>query len=339
MPKSPLSWSLWTSCAILLSLGVLGSSAQVISNVEKAPEMLVRMTTPIQVDYTDGTHISGSGFYFDELVEEKSDIQEPHWTAVKRMFLITARHVVNPDDITRIKRVQFAFRATTASGIEWLTLTIEGKDLNRLLHISPKPCSGVAAIDIQELVDQQLFPRLHKISIDAFSGVLKNQMPGVSRLSISAGDDVLVIGYPNDFFDRTNKYPIVKLGVLSTPLGDKYDGLDGFLMDFRGYYGSSGSLIISRPTNLLVENGQLLINKTGKDFLFLGVFEGAASRSVLNVTEGADLGLGWYWYNVSDAITSPPISQSRIKQTSCTAVDFTSLPRRNRARKKQLHVH
>jgi hypothetical protein len=102
---------------------------------------------------------------------------------------------------------------------------------------------------------------------------------------------VLVIGYPRGFFDTFNKLPILKTGVLNPPIAMRFDGLDAFLLDFKYYPGSSGSLIISKPSRLAYDKDGRLESNTVPQYLFLGVYQEEQVRNDV-APESADLGLG-----------------------------------------------
>lgn len=99
---------------------------------------------------------------------------------------------------------------------------------------------------------------------------------------------------------------MLKTGLLNTPIGLHFNGLDAFLLDFKYYAGSSGSLIISKPSRVAVDKDGRLQTSSTPDYVFLGVYQG---EEVWNDTaaESADLGLGWYYYNVEEAIKNLPL--------------------------------
>jgi hypothetical protein len=134
---------------------------------------------------------------------------------------------------------------------------------------------------------------------------------------------VLVIGYPRGFFDTFNKLLILKTGVLNTSIGIRFDGLDAFLLDFKYYPGSSGSLIISKPSRLAYDKDGRLESNTVPQYLFLGVYQEEQVRNDV-APESADLGLGWYYYNVAEAISNVLLCQARRGQYKNNR--WTSMP-------------
>jgi hypothetical protein len=127
-----------------------------------------------------------------------------------------------------------------------------------------------------------------------------------------------VAGYPKLFFDEYNKLPILKRGLLITPWGMHYRGLDAFLIDYKGFHGSSGSIVISKPTDLIVENGQLMSSAT-KQFLFLGIYSGEPEMpgtrtetddAIIQEKIRVDLGQAWYYYTVQQTVSAPTYGQT-----------------------------
>ena len=61
---------------------------------------------------------------------------------------------------------------------------------------------------------------------------------------ITAIEEVLMIGYPKGFWDKTNNLPIVRKGITATPIYLDYEGKKEFLLDIPIFSGSSGSPIV-----------------------------------------------------------------------------------------------
>lgn len=62
--------------------------------------------------------------------------------------------------------------------------------------------------------------------------------------SITAIEEVFMIGYPQGLWDKTNNLPIVRRGITATPFYIDYEGKNQFLLDIPVFKGSSGSPII-----------------------------------------------------------------------------------------------
>jgi Trypsin-like peptidase domain len=61
--------------------------------------------------------------------------------------------------------------------------------------------------------------------------------------SLTAIEEVLMIGYPNSLWDRVNNLPIVRRGITATPIARDYNGRPEFVIDAACFPGSSGSPI------------------------------------------------------------------------------------------------
>ena len=73
--------------------------------------------------------------------------------------------------------------------------------------------------------------------------------------SITAIEDVYMIGYPYGLRDEVNDIPIVRKGITATPLFLNYKGRREFLIDMPVYKGSSGSPIIIYSNSFRTRNG------------------------------------------------------------------------------------
>lgn len=176
----------------------------------------------------------------------------------------------------------------------------------------------VAVLDVLDLISAEISKLAptgpqrdgtSTIPIEPYYAVTEDNFASKSKIKVDAGDDIVVIGYPRQFFDRYNKLPILKSGLLISPIGVRYDNMDAFLIDFKEYEGLSGSVVISKPTDFVIDNGQIFFRKGAKDFVFLGVYAGQRYRRSRATSEEqtADLGIGWYYYTLDDAIKAPPM--------------------------------
>jgi hypothetical protein len=292
--------------------------------------LLPRLTSPVEVRFKDGQTSLGSGFFFQVLEPADPKSKEPQWRSVQRLCVITNRHVIQPEKFSSFEKLVFNLRVRHGDGADWLPIEINQTALAERLHLHPNAAVDVAAVDVLDLVRNEIMKRTgnspgtsrRQIDLEPWFAVSRENFPGVSRLKIGAGDDVITIGYPKGLYDEFNKLPILKRGMLITPWGLRYGNLDGFLIDARFFHGSSGSIVISRPTDLLMENGRLLSN-TVKEFLFLGVYSGEpfslgpqrdTDDAVIVEKRRADLGLVWYYYTVEQALQAPSLKETQARE-------------------------
>lgn len=75
-----------------------------------------------------------------------------------------------------------------------------------------------------------------------FIGIGKTDLPSDSDLSsLSALENIIMIGYPNGLWDTSNNLPILRRGITATPVYMDYNGRKEFIIDAACFPGSSGS--------------------------------------------------------------------------------------------------
>ena len=138
-----------------------------------------------------------------------------------------------------------------------------------------------------------------------------DNLPSNSQLEIEVSSDIIVASYPRGFYDNVNKFPIVKSGIISSAWGRNFNGKPMFLIDAQLFPGSSGGLVISKPTNIAMIDGKLMYNKV-KQFVLLGVYSGEPIQRYdpveigdITVVRKSSYGLGNVWYSslIHDIIT------------------------------------
>jgi hypothetical protein len=257
-------------------------------------DMLFGMTTPIYINYA--STVTGSGFFFKE---------SPHSNKRRKIFediwLVTNRHVLFGNDLSRpgkLLEIRFKTRKKLLNGLpSWNILKIDRKELKRRIRVSSYIDEDVAVVKITDKVTE------HHPDIDrgygffAVGEALLPEKAPVSWPPVEAGDDVIVVGYPHGQFDEQNLFPIVKSGCIATKWGAYVNGSRHFLLDRKLFPGSSGSVVITKPTIL----GSILT----KQFLFLGVYEGE-----YNINYFSTAGKVWYGSLVSDIISKGVVVDS-----------------------------
>lgn len=292
---------------LLLIFSLCCSGQQTVPTPASDEANLTALTTPMEVTFKDGGSARGSGFFYFEYAKDDGKQQGPHWVAVEHMYVVTARHVIQPKRLEQLSEFRYALRESSGDHVNWHVMKLTAKELGQRLHLCRNERADVAVVEVGDTISAETVRLVaEKAQLLNFSGVSSTKFPGKSVLQAQPGDDVLVIGYPKGIFDRFNKLPVLKTGVLNTPIGTHFNGLDAFLLDFKYYAGSSGSLIISKPTRLAYDKDGRLEGSTTPQYLFLGVYQGEQVWNDIT-SESADLGLGWYYYNVEEAIEIPPV--------------------------------
>jgi hypothetical protein len=265
------------------------------------------LTTPIDVEFKDGRHVYGSGFFYFELAPEPEKKEGPHWMPIGHIYVVTAKHVVQPKRLKDLVAFSYAMRIGDKDSVAWHRLDLDRNELGHRLHLCSDEKIDIAVVDVNDQFSAETKKLLEeRAQVLSFNGTNANNFPGKSDLEIQPGDDVIVIGYPLGIYDVFNKLPILKTGLLNTPIGMRFNGLDAFLFDFRYYEGSSGSIIISKPTRIAIDKQGRLESSSSRQYLFLGVYQGEYYLNDAGPLR-ADLGIGWYYYNVEEAIKNPTL--------------------------------
>jgi hypothetical protein len=305
--------------ACILPLTPLFAQQSGFMSIPQSNNLIAFLTTPVDVTYSDGSKESATGFFFNVLAPGDPTIKGPQWRQVLKTYVVTNRHVIHPEKLDSFETLSFSLRKQVGSGTDWVPVTIKKEAIGKRLHLIRDSPIDVAAIEVGDLVEKENQDAYKSggTSLLPNEAITSENYPGASPLTVEAGDDVIVIGYPNLFADEYNKLPMLKRGLLITPWGMKFEGLDEFLIDYKGFHGDSGSLVISKPTDIAVQQGpgnnNILLSET-KHFIFLGVYSGEPfKRGQIRDTDDAtvqekikvDTGQVWYWYTVQQTIDAP----------------------------------
>ena len=81
---------------------------------------------------------------------------------------------------------------------------------------------------------------------------------------------------------------------MSSRWGANFNGERYFLIDAKLFVRSSGSIVVSKPTDLALEAGRI-IHASEKQFAFLGIYSGEPfEKSAASTDNGFNLGIVWY---------------------------------------------
>ncbi len=260
----------------------------------------------------------GSGFHYSRLGPADGD--GPQWRTIEDMWLVTNRHVVIPK-VEQVEfppiSLEFSFRRIGPSDLLiWEEIVLSEDEMESLTKFHPDKSVDVAAINIRDLVTSRIksggkYIQPYFLSSDNFAG--KN------NIDVEASSDILVVGYPKGFYDGVNLFPIVKSGIIASRWRAAFEGEPCFLIDAKLFPGSSGSVVISKPVDLVVKEGQAMMANE-KQFAFLGIYSAEATLQeapvvigdlTITQTSGFDLGLVWYAELVEEIIDSGiPLSQA-----------------------------
>jgi hypothetical protein len=274
----------------------------------KIDDKLHSLTTIIITNVPPNTS-QGTGFFY-HILEEKDPTKDAQWREIKQTFLITNRHVLLPimDGKENIPN-QFTFHIRTineSEGINWLPISLDQNELIKRAKVHQKSNIDIAVVEVGDLIKE-----LAKDEIPiAFSCVGEDDFPGMNKINVEVTDDVIIAGYPKGFHDEFNKFPIVKTGIIASRWLSPFQGEPKFLIDAKLFPGSSGSIVISKPTNSVIDNGSILISEE-KQFSFLGIFSGEPlqisepidmDEIIITTKKSFNVGFVWYFYLIPEII-------------------------------------
>ena len=154
----------------------------------------------------------------------------------------------------------------------------------------------VAAIKVTDKIEKY-HPNLNLMEDYGFFAVSETLFPENVGQQIESGDVVMIVGYPRGLYIQENLYPIIKSSCISSKWGLFFDGNPYFIIDRRLVNGSSGSLVITKPTNFILSQGKILAHEI-KQFMFLEIYSGEPSP----LYHGTDSGIIWYCNLFKDVI-------------------------------------
>lgn len=223
-------------------------------------ESILHLTVRIEAKRLDGTVITGTGFYFDFCVKDEMSIPA----------IVTNKHVVENADSMIVLFSVFNEDGTIAEKKE--RLEVGGMLGHWSMHPDPD-------------VDLCVLPIAKVLTAFAAAGKQLAIAPlnasfvadSVKMKSLSAIEDITMVGYPNGLWDNVNNLPIVRRGITATPVGSDYCGKKEFLIDSACYPGSSGSPVLLFNDDSYREGDRIVL---GSRLLLLGVLYAVPVRSV-----------------------------------------------------------
>lgn len=264
---------------------------------------LFNMTTIIECGVAGAMKSQGSGFFYNQIAPPDPTIKGGQWRRIDATWLITNRHVALPrvnDTETLPDYFIFNLRRIVDDKIEWVPITLSKDDLCKRIRLHPNPIVDVVAIDINDFIKS--LPTQDP-SVIPYCPLSNDNLPSTSPIPIEITSDLIVASYPRGFYDNLNKFPIVKSGIVASAWNYPFNGKPLFLIDAQLFPGSSGGLVISKPTNIAMIDGNLSHNKT-KQFVLLGVYSGEPiyqSRPIeydgITIIKRESYGLGHVWYS------------------------------------------
>lgn len=271
------------------------------------------ISTIITTSY-QGQTSQGTGFFFQEQGAKDPNKQGGQWVALKKLWLVTNRHVLFSKDRNGKEQIPdnftFHLRKVNGNRIEWFPIVLTGNDLRKRAKVHTNKTIDIGTIEILDLVTDLIKDPNNKLV--QWSAVTEENLPGENKIDVEVSDEAITIGYPKGFYDQVNLFPIVKSGIIASRWNAHFNGNPYFLIDVKLFPGSSGSLVITRPINQILHEGKMFTSKD-KQFAFLGVYSGEPFRQNAPIEfddvtiirkDGFNIGIVWYSYLVIEIVNS-----------------------------------
>jgi hypothetical protein len=243
-----------------------------------------------------------SAFFYHRLGAKDPAKSGPQWRAITGTWLVTNRHVILPKlNGTEIpaSSFSFGFRRVMDGQLKWEDIALSGQELFDRAKLHENREVDVVVLDVKDLLDERL---KNSDNYLGWAGGTREHLPDASPFDVEVADDVLIVGYPRGFYDQSNLYPIVKSGVVASAWSRDFNGQPRFLIDARLFPGSSGSLVITSPSDIRVDDGKIFASAT-KEFAVLGIFSAAhfsprepIKLPDMTITPRENLELGVVWH-------------------------------------------
>ena len=280
------------------------------------------MTSIVEGSYSSNegkARLQASGFFYTELTPTSPNKNEPQWMKVDNYWFITNRHVIAPynsegEEVLLEEVVIMLRKIEDAERIDWFPIVLDHDEIKANTKFHQDSRVDVVAIDISNQM-KNIFDGIATGKIEnnlCLPVTLSNlNIPNDQPIPLEVTSDVIVASYPKGFYDNVNKFPIVKSGIVASFWGANFKGLPMFQIDAQLFPGSSGGMVISKPTHIGQQNGQLFYSVT-KQFVLLGVYSGeyffkdevAVGDKTVEVNRSYGLGNVWYSSLIPEIIRS-----------------------------------
>lgn len=145
------------------------------------------------------------------------------------------------------------------------------------------------------MIDVTSFLSLSELDVEFFNSKHLIGNNDILEKYVYTSSDVVVVGYPQGFIDGYNKFPIFKHGIISTMWKSLYEGNNEFLIDCNLFPASSGSLVVTKPTNVVLNNIAVMSSSEVPEFAILGIYSGKEKAIIDDQEE--DVGMGAVVYS------------------------------------------
>ncbi|AWY39402.1 serine protease [Pseudomonas putida] len=234
--------------------------------VHTLAEQLYFTTIRIDTNAPGGGHGSGTGFFFDLMVDGQ-----------KRAFIVTNKHVVFGQKGGRVTFIRQKDDGQPSLG-DGFNLEISEADWAGIWFGHPDPEVDIAICDLHPFLS---FMHDHHGVIPFVRCIGSELIPTEEqKRSLDAMESVTFIGYPNGIWDSKNLLPVMRQGTTATPITVDFEQTPRFLIDASVFGGSSGSPVFLFNQGSYPDKAGGLI--AGSRLYFLGVVAAVFFRTHLN---------------------------------------------------------
>lgn len=217
----------------------------------------------------------------------------------KDVLLITNKHVLEP-----VKKSQKSIkvRVNVKSGetpqARNIDIPVVGKDGEFLSTVKfhPNPNCDVAVVNVTDTIKKE---NIHGWWIPEELLVTSERL---KTENITIGDEVFLLGYPDEIYDPRNVFPVLRTGVIATSPTDGFafnkklrdqhgypEFINGFLIDAHVFSGSSGSMVILKQQPFtLGPSGKTIFNRRKRIPYILGIVVGSIPNMGLGEVHSAN---------------------------------------------------
>lgn len=189
-----------------------------------------------------------------------------------RVFIVTNKHVVCRDSAMRssVPHIRCHFNTTEENGSAGTVsgeIPLANPDGSKRFREHPDADTDVLAVEVTDVI--QLNPKIEKRWATYNNFALEKKR---TELDITAGEDIVTIGYPLGLRQGDSNFPLIRQGVISTKIGtllkdNVQDGqgnirnrtLRAFLIDGATVPGSSGSPVVLKPVIGRIQGNSILM--------------------------------------------------------------------------------
>lgn len=207
-------------------------------------EQLCYSTVRIECQNNNSSPSTGSGFFFSLRKNENETIP----------MILTNKHVVKDMVVGKFIMTK-ADENGNPINTDHFSVTIP--NLQNLIVNHPDNDVDLCALPVAPLLRHA---QQNNISL-FFRTFEKNLIPTQEQIDeFTALEDILMIGYPNGIWDKTNNMPILRRGSTATHPSLDYNGKKEFMIDAACFPGSSGSpVLIYNPSGYSTKGGGIVI--------------------------------------------------------------------------------